>query len=79
MEWKLAEAKNKFSEVINRALLEGPQRITRRGQSFILLEESAYRKLTGERQSFTAFLTSGPSLEGVDLSRDQSGMRDADL
>lgn len=79
MEWKLAEAKNKFSEVINKVLLEGPQRVVRRSQSFIILEEKEYRKLTGERQSFTGFLMSGPSLEGVDLGRDQSAMRDADL
>lgn len=79
MEWKLAEAKNKFSEVINKVLLEGPQRVVRRDQSFIILEENEYRKLTGERQSFTAFLMAGPSLEGVDLKRDQSAMRDVEL
>ena len=30
MDWKLAEAKNKFSEVINKVLLEGPARVTPR-------------------------------------------------
>ncbi len=30
MGWKLAEAKNKFSELINKALQEGPQRVRRR-------------------------------------------------
>ncbi len=79
MEWKLAEAKKKFSEVINKVLLEGPQRVVRRDQSFIILEENEYRKLTGERQSFTDFLLSGSSLEGVDLARDQSAIRDTDL
>lgn len=79
MEWKLAEAKNRFSEVINMVLLEGPQRVVRRGQSFIILEEEEYRKLTGERQSFTSFLMTGPSLEDVDLTRDQSLTRDLDL
>lgn len=79
MEWKLAEAKKKFREVINKVLLEGPQRVVRRDQSFIILEENEYRKLTGERQSFTDFLLSGSSLEGVDLARDQSAIRDTDL
>lgn len=79
MEWKLAEAKNKFSEVINRVLLEGPQRIMRRDQSFIILEEQEYKKLTGQRQDFLSFLMSSDTLEGVDLSRDQSDMRDVDL
>jgi len=79
MEWKLAEAKNKFSEVINKVLLEGPQRILRRDQSFIILEERDYQKLTGQRQDFLSFLMSGENLEGVDISRDQSVMRDVDL
>jgi len=79
MEWKLAEAKNKLSEVINRVLLEGPQRVIRRDQSFIILEETEYRKLKGEQQSFTEFLMSGPALDGVDLVRDPSAMRDVDL
>jgi prevent-host-death family protein len=79
MEWKLAEAKNKFSEVINKVLLEGPQRVVRRDQAFIILEEKEYQKLTGKRQSFTAFLMSGSSLEDVDLKRDKSAMRDIGL
>lgn len=79
MEWKLAEAKNKFSEVINKVLLEGPQRILRRDQSFIILEEREYKKLTGQKQDFLSFLMSSDNLEGVDLRRDQSAMRDAEL
>jgi prevent-host-death family protein len=27
MDWSLAEAKNRFSELVNRALDEGPQRV----------------------------------------------------
>lgn len=79
MEWKLAEAKNKFSEVINKVLLEGPQRITRRNERFVILEESEYDKLTGKKMDFISFLKSCPSLEGVDLTRDKSPMRDVDL
>lgn len=79
MEWKLAEAKNKFSEVINKALLEGPQKVVRRDQSFIIIEEKQYKKLTGKKSSFKDYILSAPSLEGLDLSRDQSPVRDADL
>lgn len=79
MEWKLAEAKNKFSEVMNRVLVEGPQRIVRRDQSFIILEEKEYQRLTGEWRNFTAFLLSGPPLDGVDLERDKSLARDVEL
>lgn len=80
MEWKLAEAKNKFSELINRALMEGPQRVQRRREAVFVLSEKEYSKLTGERPSFKAFLTQkGPSLDDLDLSRDDSPMRDIEL
>ena len=79
MEWKLAEAKNKFSEVINRVLLEGPQKVVRRDQSFIIMEESQYEKLTGKKSSFKDYILNSPSLDGLDLSRDQSPMRNTDL
>lgn len=79
MEWKLAEAKNKFSEVINKALLEGPQKVVRRDQSFIIIEENQYNKLVGKKSSFKDYILNVPSLDGLDLSRNQSLMRDADL
>ena len=80
MDWKFAEAKNKFSEVINKVLLEGPQRVVRRDQAFVILKEKEYQKLTGQRQSLQDYLlANGPSLDNLDLSRDQSSMRDPDL
>ena len=80
MEWQLAEAKNRFSEVVNRALAEGPQFVHRRKDSVVVVARRDYEKLTGKRPSFKEFLAGkGPSLEGVDLSRDRSAMRDAKL
>lgn len=79
MTWNLAEAKNRFSEVVNRALTEGPQTITRRKEAVVVISAETYAELTGRRQSFKDFLLSGPSLEGIDLERDQSPMRDVEL
>jgi len=79
MEWKMADAKNKFSELINKALLEGPQKVSRRQDHVIVLCEEDYKKLAGEKISFKDFLMEGPSLEDVDLSRDQSDARDVNL
>lgn len=79
MVWQLAEAKNRFSEVVRLALQEGPQKVTRRGDAVIVLSEAEYRRLSGEKPSFLQYLASGPSLEGLDLSRDSSPMRDVDL
>jgi len=79
MVWQLAEAKNRFSEVVRLALSEGPQRVTRRGEAVVVLSEAEYHRLSGAKPSFTAYLASGPSLEGVDLGRDTSPMRDVSL
>lgn len=79
MTWQLAEAKNKFSEVVTRALAEGPQRVSRRGQTVVILAEDEYDRLTGEKPNFIEFLLNAPSFEGVDLERDQTLMRDVDL
>ncbi|MCA9729029.1 MAG: type II toxin-antitoxin system Phd/YefM family antitoxin [Candidatus Eisenbacteria bacterium] len=78
MEWKLADAKNRFSEVVRRALDEGPQRVRRRGDSVIVLSEREYQRLTGGTPDFKSFLLEGPSLEGVDLTRDRTPMREHD-
>ncbi len=80
MEWRLADAKNKFSELVNLALVEGPQRVLRRNDAVIVMGEHDYQKLTGKRPSFKAFLLGdGPSLEGLDLTRDRSPVRETKL
>lgn len=48
MDWQLADAKNRLSEVVNRALTEGPQRIERRGDRVVVLSEAEYDRLTGK-------------------------------
>ena len=80
MEWKLADAKNKLSEVVTRALEDGPQIIKRRQDDVVILSRTHYEQLIGETVSLKAFLLEpNPSLEGLDLSRDQSDMRDVEL
>lgn len=79
MTWNLAEAKNRLTEVVNRALTEGPQTITRRNDTVVVISAKKYEELTGKRPSFKEFLLQGESFEGLDLSRDKSPMRDVDL
>ena len=80
MDWRLAEAKNKFSEVVNKALAEGPQRIRRRSDTVVLIALEDYEKLTGARPGLKDFLLGeGPHLEDLDLDRSRSLMRDVDL
>ena len=81
MKWALAEAKNKFSEVVRRALAEGPQLVTRRDRAVVVLSLEDYERLQGKRPSLKAFLLleEGPDLDGVALGRDRTPMRDVDL
>ena len=79
-EWLLADAKNRFSELVNRALAEGPQRVVRRGDAVIVVAQRDYEQLVGKRPSFKEFLLGkGPSLDGLELERDRSSMRDVTL
>lgn len=80
MQWRLAEAKNHLSEVINKALSEGPQKITRRDDTVIILSKKDYEKLTGKQSGFKDFLLNQtPKIDDLDLNRDKTQMREIDL
>ena len=80
MEWKLAEAKNRFSELVNKALLEGPQLVSRREDRVVVISENEYQHLMGQKPNFIEFLLEGNlDLNGVDFKRDRSRPRKADL
>jgi prevent-host-death family protein len=79
MEWQLADAKNRFSELVTQALHVGPQRVRRRNESVVVISADDYERLSGQTISFKEYLLAGESLEGVDLTRDRSPMREAVL
>ena len=80
MEWKLAEAKNRFSELVNKALLEGPQMVSRREDRVVVISENEYHNLTDQKPNFIDFLLQEKlDLEGVDLKRDKSLTRKVNL
>ena len=59
MDWRLADAKNRFSELVTRALAEGPQRVRRHNDAVVVVAERDYEKLTGKRPDFKEFLLRG--------------------
>lgn len=79
MEWQLADAKNRFSELVNQALLVGPQRIRRRKDVVVIISAADYERLAGKRSTLKQYLMEGESLDGVDLTRDRSAARDVAL
>ena len=79
MDWQLADAKNRFSELVTKALSKGPQRVRRRNESVIIVDEKEYQRLKGKRRTFKEFLLGSPDMSGLDLTRDKSSMRAIDL
>ena len=80
MNWNVADAKNRLSEVLDRARRDGPQTIKRRGDAFVLLPADQYEQLTGKKPSFTDWLLDGPRIDDLELPRRENGpMRGASL
>ena len=79
--WQLQHAKNRLSEVVDRANVEGPQIITRRGvETAVVLSAEEFRKLVRPKQSLVEFLRTSPLAEvDLDLSRDPDPGRDVNL
>ena len=70
--WQIQDAKNKLSEVISRALTQGPQLITKHGEKTVVVVSYAeYEKLRKSQGKLSEFFQNSPLL-GLDLSRDKS-------
>lgn len=73
--WQIQDAKNKLSEVINRAVTQGPQVITRHGEKTVVVVAYAeYETLRKSQGKLSAFFGASP-LAGIDLTRDSSSPR----
>ncbi|MBI3973764.1 MAG: type II toxin-antitoxin system Phd/YefM family antitoxin [Chloroflexi bacterium] len=80
MPWQVQEAKQRFSELVQRALDDGPQIVTKRGQEVVVVVSAKeYRRLAGSKPDFTTFLLSGPDLSALDLERTRQLPRDVEL
>ena len=79
MDWKLKDAKNRLSEIVGRALAEGPQRVLHRDGVVVVLSEEEYERLAGSRLSFKDFLLSAPAMDDLDLDRAKEPMRDVQM
>ncbi len=70
--WQIQDAKNKLSEVIARALKQGPQLITRHGEkTVVVVSYNEYEKLRKSQDKLSEFFQASP-LAGLDLKRDKS-------
>jgi len=72
--WQLQEAKSKFSELVDRALKNGAQVVTRHGKRVVvIIPYSDYEKMTAPKENLAEFLLNSP-LAGTELEikRDHS-------
>ena len=78
--WQLQEAKNRLSEVIERACAEGPQHITRRGKEVVVVVSSEeYSRLSRPEEGIVDFFARSP-FAGIelDMERDRTPFRGID-
>ncbi len=70
--WALQDAKNQFSKLVDRALDEGPQTVTRHGRkAVVIVAADEYRRMTRPQGSLVEFLRRSP-LRGVELELERS-------
>lgn len=79
--WSLAEAKAHCSEVVERALHEGPQTVTRRGKdAVVIVSAEEGRRRTRPKESLVEFFRRSPLYDsGIDLERVRDEPREIDL
>jgi prevent-host-death family protein len=59
--WSVAAAKSKFSEVIDRALSEGPQTITRNGRrAVVVVSADEWERRTQRKGNLAEFFAQSP-------------------
>lgn len=79
--WQLQEAKSKFSLLVEKALHNGPQFVTKHGNdAVVILSYKEYQEITRPKSDLVAFLRSSPLVNmKLDISRDKSLPRDCEL
>ena len=79
--WQLQDAKSKFSELVEQALANGVQIVTRHGQkTVVVLPFEEYQRLAKPSDSLAQFLMSSP-LPGSELTieRDKRSPRNIEI
>ena len=80
MSWQVQEAKQRFSALVQRALDEGPQVVTRRGEEVVVvISAREYRRLTRPAPGFADFLLAAPDLSQLEIRRAAEPARTVEL
>ena len=79
--WTVAEAKAKFSEVLEKAEKEGPQRITRRGEeTAVVVSKKEWERRTKRKGTLLEFFRESPLWgSGIEIPPRQKSGRKIEL
>lgn len=79
--WTVAEAKSKFSELIDRARARGPQKITRNGRTAaVVVSAEEWERKTRRSGNLAEFFAASPLREsGLVIERSKDKPRDVEL
>jgi len=77
--WQLQEAKSKFSELVESALSKGPQIVTKRGvSSVVILSIDEFNQLKKPKENLLSFFKRAPKLN-LELERQKDYDRNFSL
>ncbi|MEU7983491.1 type II toxin-antitoxin system Phd/YefM family antitoxin [Streptosporangium canum] len=79
--WQAHEAQQRFSEVVRRAVNEGPQVVTRHGEEVaVVIGITEYRRLKDGTPDFSRFLLADPDWDDdIEFPRNRDLPREVDL
>ncbi|MFZ1986736.1 MAG: type II toxin-antitoxin system Phd/YefM family antitoxin [Desulfatitalea sp.] len=79
--WQLQDAKNRFSEVVQKALKDGPQFVTKHGvETVVIMSVERYRQLAQPRKPLVDFFRESPLARAdLDLERNRDLAREVDF
>ena len=80
-EWKLQDAKNHFSEVVELAMKDGPQEVTKYGEhAVVILSFALYQELSQPKENLVDFFKHSPfSGMDLDLARSKDAPREIEF
>ena len=79
--WQLQDAKSRFSELVDKALHDGDQIVTRRGKkAVVVMPYDRYEKITSKGNNLADYLLAYPfGGSELPLERDKSTGRDIEI
>ncbi len=79
--WQLQDAKSKFSQLVEKAMQNEPQFVTRHGNNaVVILSYEEYKKITKPQTDLVTFFKNSPLMEvELDISRNKDLPKEIEL